>query len=123
MTVITPILLDLNALSIFRLVLSQHYKSPRASFSRNWGALLSMVRATGLEPARSYPIDPKSIAATNYAMPALLIGRSLVTPNKRLSFRKARLFYSESQPCPLIFLRRLQGKVIKDRLAGSKVVI
>ncbi len=33
-----------------------------------------MVRATGLEPARSYPIDPKSIAATNYAMPAFSVG-------------------------------------------------
>ncbi len=29
-----------------------------------------VVRATGLEPARSYPLDPKSNASANFAMPA-----------------------------------------------------
>ncbi len=31
---------------------------------------IHLVRATGLEPARSYPLDPKSNASANFAMPA-----------------------------------------------------
>lgn len=34
--------------------------------------LYCVVRTTGLEPARGEPMDPKSIAATNYAMSACL---------------------------------------------------
>ena len=31
-----------------------------------------MVRVTGVEPARSNPLDPKSSASANFAIPAMV---------------------------------------------------
>ena len=43
--------------------LAEKQKRSPPSFSETRDRDISMVRATGLEPARNYPIDPKSIAA------------------------------------------------------------
>ena len=34
---------------------------------------IRMVQVTGLEPARKYPLDPKSSASANFAIPAQVV--------------------------------------------------
>ena len=35
--------------------------------------IIQVVRVTGVEPARSNPLDPKSSASANFAIPACLV--------------------------------------------------